>query len=55
MVNGTENNHFTYVGQELNESLDYNMLEMDWRHYDPAEQHLFKSATKLRKCLRIRV
>ncbi len=36
VVNGTENNHFTYVGQELNESLDYNMLEMDWRHYDPA-------------------
>ena len=35
-MNGTENNHFTYVGKELNESLDYNMLEMDWRHYDPA-------------------
>ena len=35
-MNGVENNHFTYVGQELNESLDYNMLEMDWRHYDPA-------------------
>ena len=36
VIVGTENNHFTYVGQELNESLDYNMLEMDWRHYDPA-------------------
>jgi RHS repeat-associated protein len=35
-VNGTENNFFNYVGKELNESLNYNMLEMDWRHYDPA-------------------
>jgi RHS repeat-associated protein len=32
----SENNHFNYVGKELSESLDYNMLEMDWRHYDPA-------------------
>ncbi|WP_430408592.1 polymorphic toxin type 44 domain-containing protein [Kordia sp.] len=36
VINGTENNYHTYVGKERNESLDYNMLEMDWRHYDPA-------------------
>ncbi len=35
ILRGAENKHFTYVGKELNESLDYNMLEMDWRHYDP--------------------
>ena len=35
-VIGTENNYQTYVGKEINESLGYNMLEMDWRHYDPA-------------------
>ena len=27
---------FGYVERELEESLDYNMQEMDWRHYDPA-------------------
>ncbi|WP_062053188.1 RHS repeat-associated core domain-containing protein [Aquimarina longa] len=32
----SENKHFTYVGKELNENLCYNMLEMDWRHYDPS-------------------
>lgn len=36
VINGTENNHFTYVGKELNESLGYDILEMDWRHYDSA-------------------
>ena len=36
MIIGSENNHFTYVGKERNESLGYNMLEMDWRHFDPA-------------------
>ncbi|MBP2834246.1 hypothetical protein J8281_18765 [Aquimarina sp. U1-2] len=34
-IRGAENKHFTYVDKELNKSLDYNMLEMDWRHYDP--------------------
>ncbi len=36
VVNGTENNYFNYNGKELNESLDLNMVEMDWRQYDPA-------------------
>lgn len=36
VVNGTENNFFTYNGKELNESLSLNVIEMDWRQYDPA-------------------
>lgn len=36
VVNGIENNYHTYLGKERNESLNYNMLEMDWRHFDPA-------------------
>lgn len=33
---GTENNHMTYNGKELNESLGLNVIEMDMRQYDPA-------------------
>lgn len=36
VVNGQENNYQTYQGVELSESLGYNMLEFDLRHYDPA-------------------
>ena len=36
VVNGQENNYYTYLGKERSESLGYNMLEMDWRHFDPA-------------------
>jgi RHS repeat-associated protein len=32
----SEYNYQTYVGKELNENLGYDMLEMDWRHYDPS-------------------
>ncbi|WP_378187392.1 DUF6443 domain-containing protein [Aquimarina sp. W85] len=35
-INGTQNKYQTYIGKELNKNLGYNMLEMDWRHYDPA-------------------
>jgi RHS repeat-associated protein len=34
VIVGTENNHKTYQGQELNEDLGYNMHEYKWRHYD---------------------
>ncbi len=33
---GTENNHMTYNGQELNESLGLDIVEMTYRQYDPA-------------------
>ncbi|AWX45125.1 Mannan endo-1,4-beta-mannosidase [Flagellimonas maritima] len=36
VINGTENNYMTYVGKEKNESLGLNLLEMDWRQYDPS-------------------
>ena len=36
VVNGSENNHFTYNGKELEESFGLDVIEMDWRHYDPA-------------------
>ena len=36
ITNGAENKHHLYVDRELEKSLDYNMYEMDWRHYDPA-------------------
>ncbi|MBV7269213.1 hypothetical protein KCG49_08435 [Winogradskyella sp. WHY3] len=36
VINGTENNHDTYQGQEISKELGYNMLEFRYRHYDPA-------------------
>jgi RHS repeat-associated protein len=36
VVNGTENNHNTYQGQEISKELGYNMLEFRYRHYDPS-------------------
>lgn len=36
VVNGVENNHQTYQGQEITKELGYNMLEYKWRHFDPA-------------------
>jgi len=35
-INGPENNYFTYQGVEFRESLGYNLLEFELRHYDPA-------------------
>lgn len=36
VVNGLENNYLTYNGKEWNESLGFNIYEMDMRQYDPA-------------------
>lgn len=36
VVNGTENNYFTYNGKELEEELGKNTLAFQWRDYDPA-------------------
>jgi RHS repeat-associated protein len=36
VINGTENNYFNFNGKELDESLGLNVIEMDWRQYDPA-------------------
>lgn len=35
-MNGVENNYFNFNGKELNESLGLNVIEMDFRQYDPA-------------------
>jgi len=35
-VNGTENNHFNFQGQEKNEELGLNWLSFKWRNHDPA-------------------
>ena len=35
VVNGIENKHQTYNGKEHEESLSLNVIEMDWRQYDP--------------------
>ncbi|WP_421802537.1 RHS repeat-associated core domain-containing protein [Flagellimonas sp.] len=34
VVNGTENNHKRFQGQEISKELGYNMYEYKWRHYD---------------------
>jgi RHS repeat-associated protein len=36
VVNGTENNHKTFQGQEVSKELGYNMHEYKFRHYDAA-------------------
>ncbi|QLE02021.1 hypothetical protein HX109_10815 [Galbibacter sp. BG1] len=36
VVNGVENNYFNFNGKELDESLGLNVIEMDFRQYDPA-------------------
>jgi len=35
IVNGTENNYYTYQGKELDESLGLDWLDFDARNYDP--------------------
>ena len=35
VVNGNENNYYTYQGKELDESLGLNWLDFDARNYDP--------------------
>ncbi len=35
VVRGSENKHFTYNGKEQAEELGLDMIEMDWRQYDP--------------------
>ena len=36
VVNGVEHKYETFNGKELDESLGLNVIEMDWRQYDPA-------------------
>ncbi|MBG6133765.1 RHS repeat-associated protein, partial [Aquimarina sp. EL_43] len=34
-VNGAKNDHHTYNGKEHSKDLGLNIIEMDWRHYNP--------------------